>query len=62
MRYCFYQVVPWGLRKLLQWLKETYNDPEIIITENGYCDRGETDDDVRVNYYKVKVRLMLSTA
>ena len=33
--------VPWGLRKMLVWLKQTYNDPEIIITENGFSVNGE---------------------
>lgn len=29
------KVNPPGFRKLLRWLKETYDDPEIIVTENG---------------------------
>ena len=28
-------VVPWGLRKLLNFIAKNYGDPEIIITENG---------------------------
>lgn len=35
--------VPWGMRKILVWLKEHYNDPEIIITENGFSVHGEHD-------------------
>lgn len=35
--------VPWGMRKILVWLKEQYNDPEIIITENGFSVSGEDD-------------------
>ncbi|KAJ8963366.1 hypothetical protein NQ318_018839 [Aromia moschata] len=47
------QVVPWSIRKLLNWLKENYNDPEIIITENGYSDDGSSlDDDGRISYHQ----------
>ncbi|KAM8939531.1 cytosolic beta-glucosidase-like [Pelodytes ibericus] len=30
-------VVPWGLRKLLAYIKETLGDPVIYITENGFA-------------------------
>ncbi len=40
-------IVPWGCRKLLLWISERYDHPEIIITENG-CAFNETliDSDV----------------
>ncbi|XP_018320189.2 myrosinase 1-like [Agrilus planipennis] len=44
-------IVPWGIRKLLAWIKNTYNSPSIHITENGCPDNGGLDDDVRVSYY-----------
>ncbi|KAG5885581.1 hypothetical protein JTB14_003779 [Gonioctena quinquepunctata] len=47
------KIVPWGIRKLLKWLKDEYNNPEILITENGYADAtGQLDDDIRLNYFK----------
>ncbi|KAJ3649784.1 hypothetical protein Zmor_021507 [Zophobas morio] len=45
------KVVPWGTRKLLNWIDQTYNHPEIVITENGFSDHGELEDGGRVNYY-----------
>ena len=47
------KVVPWGMRKILNWIDQTYNHPEIIITENGFSDDGRLDDPTRINYYAV---------
>lgn len=46
--------VPWGLRKLLNWIKETYNDPEILITESGWSDAKDDglNDDKRIGYFR----------
>ncbi|XP_075050832.1 cytosolic beta-glucosidase-like [Mixophyes fleayi] len=30
-------VVPWGLRKLLAYIKHTFGNPDIYITENGFA-------------------------
>lgn len=45
--------MPWGFRKSLKYLKEKYNIPEIIITENGYADDGKLDDNERIEYLAV---------
>lgn len=37
---------------MLVWLQQEYNDPEMIITENGYSDRGTQEDNNRINYYQ----------
>jgi hypothetical protein len=47
------QVVPWGFRKLLNWIAKEYNYPPVLITENGFCDQGELIDRDRVDYHIV---------
>lgn len=44
--------VPDGFRNHLKWVKDTYNNPVIIITENGYADDGTLDDNDRINFIK----------
>ncbi|KAJ4933702.1 hypothetical protein JOQ06_030526 [Pogonophryne albipinna] len=51
------RAVAWGLRRLLNWIKEEYGDPEIYITENGVATNSKTtwDDSARVFYFKTYV-------
>ena len=48
-------VVPWGCRKLLEWISDRYDSPDIYITENGFAcddhlaDRQVDDSDTRLN-------------
>ena len=50
---CYLQVVPWGFRKLLNWTGKEYNNPPVLITENGFSDEGGLDDRDRVGYITV---------
>lgn len=46
--------VPWGIRRLLSWIKTEYNNPKVIITENGISEEGSSstlDDYWRKEYY-----------
>lgn len=48
-------VVPWGLRKLLEWIDARYDHPPIIVTENGCATRdrlqdGMVDDRERIDF------------
>ncbi|KAI5651286.1 hypothetical protein M9H77_37291 [Catharanthus roseus] len=53
-------VVPWGIRKVLNYIAERYNNPPIYIMENGMDDDDNStiplhemlDDKLRVSYYK----------
>ncbi|RVE43158.1 hypothetical protein evm_012189 [Chilo suppressalis] len=44
------QVVPWGLRKTLNWIKGTYGNPPVFITENGISLEPGLRDPRRINY------------
>lgn len=46
------KVVPWGINKMLVWIKDHYGNPPVLITENGFSDYGQLDDYDRANYYK----------
>ncbi|KAJ4969132.1 hypothetical protein NE237_015833 [Protea cynaroides] len=53
-------IVPWGLRKLIKYVAERYQNPPIYITENGMDDEDDVssplhkmlDDKMRVGYFK----------
>ncbi|XP_046382662.1 myrosinase 1 isoform X2 [Ischnura elegans] len=53
------RVVPWGLRSLLNWIKKEYDNPPVIITENGCADSGGLNDTQRANYYRSYINEML---
>ncbi|KAJ9579869.1 hypothetical protein L9F63_004471 [Diploptera punctata] len=44
------KVVPWGLRKLLNWIAREYANPLVLITENGYSDNGQMEDMERIRF------------
>ena len=50
-------IVPWGCKKLLEWIAERYDNPPIFITENGcaFEDKlinGEVNDVERIDFFK----------
>nr|BAF94233.1 Lct [Rattus norvegicus] len=48
------KVTPFGFRRILNWLKEEYNNPPIYVTENGVSRRGEPElnDTDRIYYLR----------
>jgi len=62
-------VVPQGFRSLLNWIKNRYNNPDIIVTENGVSVPNESsildslNDTFRINYlssYLAQLELAIS--
>lgn len=53
--------VPWGFRRLLVWIKKTYNNPLVYVTENGFSDTDEVglNDEARIKYYREYINEML---
>ncbi|XP_048251853.1 lactase-phlorizin hydrolase-like [Haliotis rufescens] len=45
--------VPWGARKILNWIKTKYGDVTIYMTENGFSDTsGVLDDQHRIHFFR----------
>ncbi|XP_067010247.2 myrosinase 1 [Anabrus simplex] len=55
------KVVPWGLRKAINWVHKQYNGPTIVITENGVPDNGKLEDLSRISYYRVHLAEVLKS-
>ncbi|XP_077295396.1 myrosinase 1-like [Arctopsyche grandis] len=53
------KVVPWGFRNLLNWITKTYNNPEIMVFENGFSDKNNKDDVDRISYYNQYLNALL---
>nr|BAU51446.1 beta-glucosidase [Panesthia angustipennis spadica] len=53
------KVVPTGLRYQLNSIATRYNNPPILITENGFSDYGDLNDTGRINYYTSYLTEML---
>lgn len=41
------------------WIRTEYNNPEVLITENGWSDDGELNDVGRIDYLKGHLRATL---
>ncbi|XP_053327174.1 lactase/phlorizin hydrolase [Spea bombifrons] len=52
-----HRAVAWGLRRLLNWIREEYGDTAIYITENGVSTNSEPDfdDTSRIFYFKTYI-------
>lgn len=48
-------MTPWGLRKLLNWIRYKYNNIPVMVTENGMCDDGNLKDIGRINFLRAYI-------
>ncbi|XP_050216002.1 putative beta-glucosidase 41 isoform X2 [Mercurialis annua] len=54
------RIVPWGIRKLVNYVKDKYDNPPVMITENGMDDKNKPfttlnkalQDDKRIEYHR----------
>lgn len=54
------RVTPFGMRKILNWLKKEYNNVPVYVTENGVSDRNATLRDYhRIHFYRTYINEML---
>lgn len=55
------KAAPWGFRKLLNWIKTTYSNIEVLVTENGFSDSFDSgwEDEGRVAYFKGYINNLL---
>lgn len=52
--------VPDGLRDLLNWIKDEYDNPQVFISENGWGDSSSTlDDNDRIEYLQSHMQAVL---
>ncbi|KAJ6655384.1 hypothetical protein lerEdw1_005442 [Lerista edwardsae] len=49
-------VIPWGLRKILKWIKKHYGNIDIYITANGLDDQSNDNDGLRKYYIEKYVQ------
>ncbi|VVC98810.1 unnamed protein product [Leptidea sinapis] len=52
------KIVPWGFRKILNWVKQEYDNPLVIITENGVSLPPGLQDATRVSYINEYLRML----
>ncbi|KAL5277652.1 LCT.2 family protein [Megaselia abdita] len=53
-------MVPKGLENLLKYIRDEYDNVEVIVTENGWSDDGDLHDNDRVEYIRSHVQAVLN--
>ena len=54
------KVTPFGIRKILNWLKKEYGDIPVYVTENGVSDKNGTLRDYhRIHFYRGYINELL---
>ncbi|XP_004527187.1 myrosinase 1 [Ceratitis capitata] len=52
--------VPQGMEDLLKWVKDSYNNVEVYISENGWSDDGQLNDSGRIDYLQAHLQAVLN--
>lgn len=53
-------VTPFGMRRIVNWIKQQYGDVAIYVTENGVSDNtGEIQDHLRVEFYRMYINELM---
>ncbi|XP_055845430.1 myrosinase 1-like [Episyrphus balteatus] len=52
--------VPEGMESILKFIRDEYDNVEVIITENGYSDKGDLNDLDRIHYLKSHLQAVLN--
>lgn len=55
-------VLPWGLRRLLRWVRRRYGDVDVYVTAGGVDDPAPRDDRLRQHYLQTYVQEALKGA
>ncbi|CAH2266776.1 jg14944 [Pararge aegeria aegeria] len=53
------KVVPWGFRKSLNWIRLAYDNPKVMVTENGMSLEKGLKDSRRINYLDGYLKALL---
>ena len=53
------RMVPWGVRKVLNWIKAHYGDIPVHVTVSAYEDQTSQNDDERVFYLREYINEVL---
>lgn len=59
MNKSFYYYYHQKSNKLNRWIKEQYENPEVMVLENGWSDTGEINDNDRVEYFREHLQQIL---
>ncbi|GBP97574.1 hypothetical protein EVAR_90301_1 [Eumeta japonica] len=54
------KVVPWGFRKALNYVRESFDNPLILVTENGVSTTPGLKDQARITYLEGYLRALLA--
>ncbi|KAF5305915.1 hypothetical protein FQR65_LT07526 [Abscondita terminalis] len=57
----YFQVVPDCIRKILNWYKNEFNNPKMIISENGCADSEDLEDHNRIRFHQQYLEEVLKT-